>query len=301
MDAIQMLSLPFLACLLLTTILGYLGMHVLNREIIFIDIALAQIAAVGAVTAHIFFAAHGDSVLGYTCALGATFLAAAFFAFARKSVAQIPLEAVIGVTYAIAAGATLLMVGTATGSHIHVQQILAGSILWTRWCDILACLIAFSVVGLCFYVFRKPFNRITEDYDRARRAGLKVVYWDFFFYALFGIVITLSVRIAGVVVVFAFLIIPATISALFARRSAIRLAIAWGSGIAASAMGLLFSYRYDFSVGPSVALFLGLLLTGAALYRVWIDVMPIASARGSGSIEGQEIEPTAHNAERSWQ
>ena len=267
MNAVEMLGLPFLACLLMTAILSYLGMYVLKREVIFIDIALAQMAAVGAVTAHLFLAAHGDSVLSYSCALGATFLAAAFFAFTRKSVAQIPLEAIIGVTYAIAAGATLFMVGMTTGGHLHVQEILAGSILWTTWADILACVLAFSIVGFCFYLFRKPFNRITEDYDGARRDGLKVVWWDFLFYALFGIVITLCVRIAGVVVVFTFLIIPATISALFSNRGFIRLAIAWSSGITASAMGLLFSYHYDFSVGPAVALFLGMILAAVALLQ----------------------------------
>ncbi len=270
MSAIEMLGLPFLACLLMTAMLGHLGIHVLKREIIFIDITLAQTAAVGAATAHSLFAAGGDSVVGYACALGATLIAAAFFAYVRSAVVQIPLEAIIGVAYAITAGATLFVLGVASGGHIHVQEILAGSILWTRWADILACLLAFSIVGVCCYVFRRRFSRISEDYDGAREAGVKVIGWDFFFYALFGIVITLSVRIAGVAVVFAFLIIPATISALFSRHDLARSAIAWGSGVTASMMGLLFSYRYDFSAGPAVALFLGLLLILAALCRICI-------------------------------
>lgn len=270
MEVVDMLGLPFLACLLTVAILGHLGIHVLKREVIFIDIALAQIAAVGAVGAHVFLRAHGDSVLAYACALIMTLLAAGFFAFARSAVLELPLEAVIGVTYAIAAGATLFVVGVAPGGHLHVQDILAGSILWTTWTDVGVCLLAFTFVGLCLFLFRKPFDRISEDYEAARQEGVSVVRWDFLFYALFGVVITLSVRIAGVVVVFAFLIIPATISALFSSHGTTRLVITWGSGAAASATGLLFAYRCDFSVGPAVALFLGVLLTGAALCRVFL-------------------------------
>jgi len=263
-NVIELLGLPFLACLTILAIMGYLGIHVLMREVIFIDIALAQIAAVGAVVAHVAFHAHSDSVPGYACAFGCTVVAAAFYSVVRRKVEQIPLEAVIGVTYAIAMAATLFAVGVAPGGHLHVQQILAGSILWAKWTDVASCAVAFSGVGLCFYLFRKPLSRISEDYERARSEGLRVVWWDFLFYTLLGVVITLAVRIAGVVVVFAFLIIPATISALFTPRLGARLVIAWVCGGVASLSGLLFSYYLDFSVGPAVALFLGVVLVLAA-------------------------------------
>ena len=263
-SVVEILGLPFLACLTILAIMGYLGIHVLMREVIFIDIALAQIAAVGAVVAHVAFGAHGDSILAYACAFGCTLVAAAFYSIVRRRVEQIPLEAIIGVTYAIAMAATLFLAGVAPGGHLHVQQILAGSILWAKWTDVAWCAVAFSGVGLCFYLFRIPLTKISEDYERARTEGLRVVLWDFIFYALLGVVITLAVRIAGVVVVFAFLIIPATISALFTPRLGTRLVIAWACGGLASLIGLLFSYYLDFSVGPAVALFLGLLLVLAA-------------------------------------
>jgi len=264
---IQVLGLPFLACLVIAAILSYLGIHVLKREVIFIDIAMAQIASVGAFAAHFAFKAHEDSAVSYLIAFGSTLVAAAFYSFVRKKVDQIPLEAVIGVTYAIATAATLFIVGVAPGGHVHVQQMLAGSILWTAWTDILTCALAFSLVGFCFYIIRKPINEISENYEKASMEGINVVWWDFLFYALLGIVITLAVRIAGVVVVFCFLIIPATISALLASGWVYRLALGWMSGVLASAFGLLFSYFLDFSVGPSVALFLGAGLVLVAAFQ----------------------------------
>lgn len=268
-DIIQVVGLPFLACLAMTGILSYLGIHVLKREVIFIDIALAQTAAVGAIVAHLAFGAHGDSVLAYACAFGFILVMAAFYSLVRSRAVQIPLEAIIGVSYAIAAAAALFLVGVVPGGHVHVHEMLAGSILWTTWKDILLCALVFSAVGLCFYLLRRPLGRMSDDYDGAHREGMKVVRWDFLFYALLGVVITLAVRIAGVVVVFAFLIIPATASALFSANVRKRLAIAWVSGAAASLLGIVFAYELDFSVGPSVALFLGLVLVLSSLWQAW--------------------------------
>jgi len=265
---IQLFSQPFLVCLTMVVILGYMGIHVLKREVIFIDIALAQIAAVGAIVAHIAFKAHGDSLFGYSIAFGFTLAASAFYSLVRRKVNQIPLEAVIGVSYAIAAAAALFLVGIAPGGHIHVQHMLAGSILWATWKDFLLCMFVFSAVGLCFYIFRQPFKEISDNYETAIKKGTKVVWWDFLFYALFGIVITLAVRIGGVVVIFAFLIIPATISALFSSSWGRRLVSSWAVGIGATITGILFADRFDFSIGSAISLFLGVALVIAGLSRI---------------------------------
>lgn len=259
-EMIQLLTLPFLACLTMIGILGYLGIHVLKREIIFIDIALAQIAAVGSIIAFVIFRAEEHSLLAYACAVGLTFAAALFYSLVRKRVVQIPLEAIIGVTYAICAAAALLLIAKSAEGHVHVEHMLTGSILWAKWSDILLCTIVFSVTGILFYLFRRPFKRISDNYDAAVKEGMKVTWWDCLFYALFGIVITIAVRIGGVLVVFSFLIIPATISALFSSRWGVRLVIAWVSGVVVSIAGLTFSYCLDFSVGASVVSFLGLTL-----------------------------------------
>lgn len=267
---VQMLGLPFLACIMMVVILGYLGIHVLKREVIFIDIALAQIAAVGSIVTHLAFESHGDSMAAYALAFGFVLLASGFYALVRSRVVQIPLEAVIGVSYAIAAAGALFLVGTAPGGHVHIQEMLSGSLLWATWTDIFTSMAVFSVVGICFYILRKPMNRISNNYRDSYANMTKTICWDFLFYALLGLVITLAVRMAGVVVVFAFLIIPATISAIFSSRSMIRLAITWTVGIVSSLGGLLFAYYLDFSVGPAIAMCLGVVLVVAALSRVFV-------------------------------
>ncbi|MBW1790712.1 MAG: metal ABC transporter permease [Deltaproteobacteria bacterium] len=241
----------------MSSILGYLGTHVLKREVIFIDIALAQIAAVGSIAAHMAFEAHGDSYTAYLCSFGCVLLAAGFYAFVRSRIFQISLEAVIGISYAIAAAAVLFLVGIAPGGHIHIQHVLSGSLLWVGWRQIIVSLVVFSAVGVCFYLIRKPIAEISNSYQKGAVKNLKVAFWDFIFYALLGVVITLSVQIAGVVVVFAYLIIPATISAVFSTRLRLQLAIVWITAIIASLGGLLFAYKCDFSIGPVIAMFLG--------------------------------------------
>ena len=234
---IQILGLPFLACILMSSILGYLGTHVLKREVIFIDIALAQIAAVGAIAAHMIFEVHGDTLLAYLCSLCFVVLAACFYSFVRIKVTQISLEAVIGISYAIAAAAALFLVGIAPGGHMHIQHILSGSLLWTGWKQILTLLVVFSVLGACLYLIRRPITQISEDYQKNPINGLRIIIWDFIFYVLLGIVITLSVQIAGIIVVFAYLIIPATISATITPRLILQMAVIWTAAVFASLSG----------------------------------------------------------------
>jgi len=262
---IEILGIPFLACILMSSILGYLGIHVLKREVIFIDIALAQIAAVGSIVAHLAFEVHGDSPIAYLCSFGCVLLAAAFYAVIRNRIIQIPLEAIIGISYAIAAAGILFLVGIAPGGHVHVQQILSGSLLWISWSDIVLSLLVFFAVGFCLYLFRKPLVRISNNYSHARAEGANVILWDFVFYILLGIVITLAVQVAGIVVVFTYLIIPATISAIYSLRLIVQLIIIWATAIVASIAGLFFAYYLDFSIGPAIALFLGGELIIAAL------------------------------------
>jgi len=271
LQLVQILGLPFLACIIIGAILGYLGIHVLKREVIFIDIALAQIAAVGSIAAHLAFKVHGDSLGGYACSLGCVLLAAGFYALVRRRVVQISLEAVIGISYAISAAGALFLIGIVPGGHVHVQTMLSGSLLWARWSDVITGLVFFSAVGLAFYIFREPFKRISDDYDNAIAEGMSVVRWDLLFYALLGVVITFAVRMAGVVAVFAFLIIPATISAQLRPNGPGRIIITWVASIAASLIGLLFAYCLDFSLGPCVVVSLGVLLIIVSLVSKYLQ------------------------------
>ncbi|MCK5850224.1 MAG: metal ABC transporter permease [Kiritimatiellae bacterium] len=274
-ELIATFGFPFLACLLMTGILGYMGLHVLKREIVFIDIAVAQVSAFGAITAHMFFHAHGDSLVATVCALGSTLVAALFFAIVRRRMPVLPIEATIGIVYALAAAGALFMIGKSTGGHTHIMRMLTGSLLWVNLRDIGWAALAFGLVGMCFRLFRKPLQQISDNYDNASIDGLNVVAWDFFFYALCGVVITMAVRLAGVVVVFCFLIIPATISALFSSKWGTRLLITWIAGVLGSIAGLIFCWLMDFSAGVSVALFLGVLLILLSVAK-WIwDLMRV--------------------------
>lgn len=266
MNTLAMLGLPLLACIMMAGILSYLGLHVLKREVIFIDIAVAQVAALGATTAHIFFHVHGDSPLALGCAVAATLLMALFFAVVRRRVFRLPIEATIGITYAIVAAGTLFAIGKSACGHSHIQEMLSGSLLWIGWRDLAWSALVFAGTGACFLACHGPFQRISDDYENAAREGGCVLGWDFLFYALCGIVITFAVRLAGVIVVFCFLIIPATLSALFAVTWRVRLLIASATGAIGSIAGLLFCHAFDFSAGVSVSFFLGISLLVASTF-----------------------------------
>lgn len=267
LDIVQFLIAPLIACATILGLLCYLGMHVLKREIIFIDIALAQIAAVGATFAHVYLGSEEHSLTAYLCAFGFTVLASLFFSQIDKRITQISHEAIIGVTYAISAAASLFILATAAGGDVHMEHMLTGSILWARWSDIAAIAILFGCVGLFHLVFRRHFISLSEDYGSGAVRGRANVWWDFLFYVSMGTVITFSVKIAGVLVIFSFLIIPATFSALFAGSWRKRLIIAWGAGMFAVVIGLMLSYFLDFSCGPAVVTVMALSLVFAALVR----------------------------------
>ena len=262
-DFFAMFGSPLVACVLMGSILSYLGMHVLKREVIFIDIAVAQVAAVGALVAHMAFDVEEDALISYLCSLAGVLLMAVFYAVVRWKVKDISIEAVIGISYAITAAGALFLIGVQPG-HAHADEMLAGSLLWVTWSDILVALVVFAVVALGLGVFRKPLAAVSDNHNGAAQHGLNVVLWDFIFYALLGVVITISVRLSGVVTVFAMLIIPATTSALFATGLS-RLLVAWSAVVVASLGGLLASYYRDFSAGPAIALCLGILLVLAAI------------------------------------
>ncbi len=268
-EAIVFLLPSFTACVIVLGILCYLGLHVLEREIIFIDIAIAQISAMGATVAALFFHAdpHDGSALPRLTALAFTTAAAAFFAFTAKRICRISQETVIGVSYAIAAAATLFIFAMAAGGDIHMEEMLTGSILWVDWAGVLHCLAVYVVIGAVHFTFRRRFIEISCNYRECAEEGWRTTLWDFLFYATMGVVITYSVEIAGVLLTFSFLIIPAAFSAMFTGNWAKRLFIAWLLGIVVTIGGLAFSWNFDFSCGPSLAAILGVALVIEEVFR----------------------------------
>jgi zinc/manganese transport system permease protein len=260
---LEMLGLPFLACLMMSGILAYAGMHVLKREIIFIDITLAQVAAVGSIIAHLAFGAHEGTLLSYAVSLTCVLMLAAVYASLHKRPIRLPIEAVIGVSFAIAAAGGIFLISLAP-TEMHADEMLAGSLLWIETSDIVLMLVVFAMMALCFCFLRKPLHRLSEGYRQGLIGGTHAAWWDFVFYALIGIVITTAVRIAGVLLVFGFLIMPATISTMFSSHWGVRLLIAWTVAVVASIAGLVGAYYLDFSIGPVIALCMGMLLAAVA-------------------------------------
>jgi len=266
-QALELLTVPFLACLILTGIHAYLGLHVIERGVIFVDLALAQIAALGVTSA--FLAGHGlQSTAAYFYSLAFTFLGAAIFSLSRMKGGRIPQEAIIGIVYAVSAAAAVLAVDRAPHGAEHIKYILVGSILTVSTQETLNLLLLYSGVGLFHWIFRHRFLLISLDPQEADRQGLWVRFWDFLFYISFGFVVTSSVQIAGVLLVFSYLIVPAVCGSLFSHRVGPRLLIGWTLGFAASVVGLTGSYVWDLPTGATVVCTFGLILILAAIARI---------------------------------
>src|ERR1043165_129666 len=252
MEMLSFLLLPFVASLILTGIHAYLGVHVVERGVIFVDLALAQIAALGATIAILIgMDPHGTGA--YWLSLSFTFVGAAIFAFARARRGHIPQEAFIGIAYAVASAAAILAMSKATGETEHLKDMLVGNILAVSKEEVIKTAALYGVIGAFHYIFRKKFLLISTDPARAEAEGISIGLWDFLFYAAFGFVVASSVAIAGVLLVFCYLIVPSVGAMLYADRIGPRLAIGWIMGTLVSAIGCYFSVWLDLPQGPPIA------------------------------------------------
>lgn len=258
-DFITYMAAPFAICLVLTGIHTYLGTHVLAREVIFVDLALAQIAALGTTVAFLMGYAI-DSHHAYWTSLLFTFGGAAIFSLSRISEKDVPQEAIIGITYVVACAIAVLAVDKAPHGAEHIKYLLVGSVLWVTWHEVVKTAIIYVLIGLFHYIYRYRFILISNDPQRARSEGINIRIWDFLFYASFGFVITSSVRIAGVLLVFSYLIVPSVISALFTKSLTKRLTIGWITGFLVSALGAILSFVFDLPTGATIVVTFGLVL-----------------------------------------
>lgn len=264
---LELMLPPFVACMVLVAIHSYLGLHIIAREVIFVDLSLAQMAALGSVTALLAGVAP-DSRTGYLFALGFTAVGALLFALTRTSgKGRVPQEAIIGIVFVVASAATILVADKAPRGAEAIKDILVGSIIWVTWPTIGKLAAAYVALGAFHYALRNRFLTISFRPEEAERAGWKIKWWDFWFYLSFGIVITLSVPVGGVLMVFTFLVVPAAIAFLFTRDMRRLTYIAWGSGALASLLGLWVSYQEDLPTGPLIVCMYGLLLAAAGVMR----------------------------------
>lgn len=266
MEAFEQMLWPLMACLVLVGIHAYLGIHIIARKVIFVDLALAQIAGLGAVYG-VFIGLNLDSdawlIKGVSVLF--TLFGALLFSFTRTSDERIPHEAIIGIIYAATMSMTVLVTANLPHGADEVRQMLAGNILWVTKADVGYTALLYGAIGLLHVVFRKQFFLLSEEIAHAHARNINVKLWDFLFYASFGVVVTSSVGMGGVLLVFGYLVIPSVIGVMVAHSTKWRLIIGWSSGALMSVLGVVVSYHLDLPSGPAIVVLLGLLLLVLAL------------------------------------
>jgi len=268
-DLLALLWAPFLMCLVLTGIHAYLGVHVLAREVVFVDIALAQIAALGA-TAAFLFGHELHTWESYAAGLFATLVGALVLSLTRTRERRVSQEAVIGVVYAASAAGAVLLSDRAAHGVEHIRAMLVGSLLTVSGGDVVKVAILYGLIGLLHWFCRRPFFLISTDPRRAYAEGWRVRLWDLVFYASFGVVVTSSVRIGGVLLVFSYLIVPALAATLVGGSIVTRLLVGWGFGTAVSVLGVIASAGLDLPTGATIVCVFGLSLV--ALWAVAVQI-----------------------------
>ena len=271
LELLALLWAPFLMCLVLTGIHAYLGVHVLAREVVFVDIALAQIAALGA-TAAFLLGWELDTWESYVFGLTATIAGALVLALTRTRLRHVSQEAVIGVVYAVSSAAAVLLADRAAHGAEQVRAMLVGNLLAVRGPEVVKVALLYAAIGVFHWLCRRPFFLISTDTDAAFREGWRVRLWDFLFYASFGVVVTSSVRIAGVLLVFSYLIVPALAGMMLGRTIPGKLLIGWVFGTLVSVIGMVASAAFDLPTGATVVCAFGLTLV--ALWVVFLTVKP---------------------------
>ena len=267
MDTLTFLLPPLAASLILAGIHAYLGLHVVERGVIFVDLSLAQIAAFGSAVAILVPAIGGDphSTGTYWMSLAFTLVGAVVFSTVRGQRARIPQEAIIGICYAVASAATIVAMSKATSETEHLKDMLVGNILAVSWEEVGKTAVLYGAIGLFHYVFRKRFLALSFNHDAKPDGGTR--WWDFLFYASFGFVVTSSVSIAGVLLVFSYLIVPSVGAMLYADTIGRRLAVGWTMGTVVSALGVYLSLYLDLPTGATIVCTFGGVLAIMALLR----------------------------------
>lgn len=258
MTIVEFLIPSVVACIVLAGIHTYLGIHVITRGVIFLDIALAQIAALG-MTAAFLAGYHPDSMMAYFFAAGATLVGAIFFTLFRDDMRH--QEALIGVAFAVSSAASILLADRLPHGSEHLKFVLNGNILWVEWGQILMTAAIYAVIGFVHFLFRKQLVAISKNPEEAKKTGLNIRGWDFFFYLTFGLVITSAVQMAGILLVFSFLIVPALCVSLFSESLKTQLVFGWILGVVLSASGVFLSYSGDLPTGATIVV-----IFGAALF-----------------------------------
>lgn len=257
---------PLAACLVLPPLLVYLGLHVVRREVIFVDLALAQVAALGTCVA-LLLGYHFDDRATFWISLGVTFVGAGLFSWSRASRRHhVPQEAIIGITFVVAAAGVILMLSRVSGGKEELEHLLTGDILNVTGASVRDRALLFAALAAFYAAFHGKFALISADAEAAAASGLGVRLWDFLFYAAFALVVVAFVREAGVLLTFAYLIVPAVCAVMLADSWRARLLIGWGTAAFSSLIGLFGSYQFDLPTGASIVCACGVSLVLTNVY-----------------------------------
>lgn len=264
-EILSVMKWPLVACLLLPGILVYYGLHIIKREVIFVDLALAQVATLGTCVC-LFLGHEADDPHNYFWSLGFTLAGALVFTFTRPTKrARVPQEALIGIVYVVAAAAGILLLSKSPHGKEELQKTLVGDLLTVTWPQIWKTAALYAAIGLAHFLFRRQFIRLSFDHEHAAAGGLSVHFWDFLFYALFGLIVTSFVQVGGVLMVFSYLIVPAACGVYLARSLPWQLVAGWLVATLASMGGLYASFKLDVPTGAAIVCVLGVVLLMAAV------------------------------------
>lgn len=268
---------PLAFALVILVMNAYFGLHVIRRGVIFVDLAFAQVAALGGTVAML-MGAEAGTPMAFAFTFGFTLLGALIFSFTRMERSRVPQEAIIGITFVVASAAVILLSSFAARGAEHVKETLTGTLIWVTWPDVLKVAGAYAMIGLFHFIFRR---RMLDTTFRPENVG-NLRLWDFVFYLTFGMAISFSVNVAGVLVIFSTLVIPAVIAYLFVERFGRALAVAWATGAVAVIGGLVLSFTRDLVTGPVLVCGFGLMLVLAFAVRAFIpQALPARPEAGS--------------------
>ena len=265
-DYFDIILWPLLAAFVITGIHVYLGLQVVTRGVIFVDLALAQVAALGMTVGVLFGFAEQAGAL-YLLALGFTFFGALLFSYTRSVNDRVPQEAIIGITYVVSAAAMILLFSKSPEGAEHLNHLLVGSILFVTPKEVFLAFLLYAIIGLFHWWFREQFLLASMNDSGGTGTQVNRKQWDFLFYVSFGFVVTISVKIAGVLLVFSFLIVPAVAALLFVEGVSSRLIFGWIFSLVGSILGMLASLLLDVPTGAAIVVTFGLMLVAAWLFR----------------------------------
>lgn len=263
MELLSILKWPLIASLTLPWLLVYLGLHVVQRQIIFVDLALAQVAALGTCVA-VFLGCELHSWQSYGWSAAFTLVGAVIFTLTRTRNPRVPQEALIGIVYVVAAAGGILILMKSAGGKEELQRSLVGELLVVPPREVLQTAALFALIGFVHYLFRRQFLAISEDPDAAEQSGLSVRWWDFFFYVMFGFVVTSFVHIGGVLLTFSYLIVPAVCGNYLCVTWRAKFIVGLVVAGVASVASLIVTPALDLPLGATIVCVLGIMLVFVA-------------------------------------